>query len=199
VSTRSLRAPIQERRGTRRRDWSRGRAWRARSPRAVGNCGWPATLRRRWRSGSRLRGRKIGGVAFQQSFAAHAMQFCYERAMARAVGRRQRLVEDADGAVGIARLGFRLGAIFNSPSKTRMFCLRANSAPRRMFSSPLPIARRTSLNAFGAARARSPRIIRDCASRPKSGEASIAQRMSGLTEWFAGEFCRGARARRTSA
>ena len=29
---------------------------------------------------------------------------------------------------------------------------------------------------------------RDCASRPKSGEASIAQRMSGLTEWFAGEF-----------
>src|ERR1700727_2274882 len=29
---------------------------------------------------------------------------------------------------------------------------------------------------------------RDCASRPKSGEASIAQRMSALTEWFAGEF-----------
>ena len=31
-------------------------------------------------------------------------------------------------------------------------------------------------------------VLRDCASRPKSGEASIAQRMSGLTEWFAGEF-----------
>jgi class 3 adenylate cyclase/predicted ATPase len=31
-------------------------------------------------------------------------------------------------------------------------------------------------------------VLRDCASRPKSGEASIAQRISGLTEWFAGEF-----------
>src|SRR3984885_6491227 len=31
-------------------------------------------------------------------------------------------------------------------------------------------------------------VLRDCASRPKSGEASIAQRISGLTEGFAGEF-----------
>jgi class 3 adenylate cyclase/predicted ATPase len=31
-------------------------------------------------------------------------------------------------------------------------------------------------------------VPRDCTSRPKSGEASIAERVSGLTEWFAGEF-----------
>jgi class 3 adenylate cyclase/predicted ATPase len=31
-------------------------------------------------------------------------------------------------------------------------------------------------------------VLRDCANRPRSGEASIAQRVSGLTEWFAGEF-----------
>ena len=53
--------------------------------------------------------RGVGGVALQQDFAAHSMQLSFKCAKARAVARRQRFVEDGDGAVGIARPGFRLG------------------------------------------------------------------------------------------
>ena len=56
-----------------------------------------------------FRGRGVGGVALEQDFAARPMQFRFERAMASAVGRRQRFVEDRNGAVGIARPGFGLG------------------------------------------------------------------------------------------
>ena len=54
-------------------------------------------------------GRGVGGVALKQDFAARPMQFRFERAIAGAVGRRQRFVEDRDGAAGIARPGFGLG------------------------------------------------------------------------------------------
>jgi len=47
----------------------------------------------------------VCGVALQQDFATRPMQFRFERAIAGAVGRRQRFVEDGDGAVGIARPG----------------------------------------------------------------------------------------------
>ena len=56
-----------------------------------------------------FRGRGVGGVALQQHFAARPMQFRFERAIADAIGRRQRFVEDRDGAVGIARPRFGLG------------------------------------------------------------------------------------------
>ena len=56
-----------------------------------------------------FRGRGVGGVAHEQDFAARPMQFRFERAIAQAVRRRQRFVEDGDGAVGIARPGFGLG------------------------------------------------------------------------------------------
>ena len=44
----------------------------------------------------------------QQDFAAGAMQFGLERAIAGAVGRRQRFIEDGESAVGIARQSFGL-------------------------------------------------------------------------------------------
>ena len=53
-------------------------------------------------------GAELAGSRLQQDFAAHPMQFCFERAVAGAVARRQRFVEDGDGAVGIARPGFSL-------------------------------------------------------------------------------------------
>ena len=56
-----------------------------------------------------FRGRGVGGVALEQDFAARPMQFRFERAIAGAVARRQRFVEDRNGAVGIARPGFGLG------------------------------------------------------------------------------------------
>ena len=55
---------------------------------------------------SLFRGRGVGGVALQQDFASRAMQFRFERAIAQAVGRRQRFVEDGYGSAWIARLGF---------------------------------------------------------------------------------------------
>ena len=55
-----------------------------------------------------FRGSGVGGVALDQDFAAHAMQFCFECAIAHAVARRQRFVEDDDSAVGIACPRFRV-------------------------------------------------------------------------------------------
>jgi hypothetical protein len=45
--------------------------------------------------------------AVVDDLAAGAMKLRFERAMAGPFGRRQRFVEDRDGAVGIARSGFR--------------------------------------------------------------------------------------------
>ncbi len=56
-----------------------------------------------------FRGRGVGGVALQQNFAARPMQFRFERAMAHAIARRHRFVEDRNGAVGIARPRFGPG------------------------------------------------------------------------------------------
>ena len=53
--------------------------------------------------------RGVGGVALQQDFAAHPMQFRFKCANACAVARRQRFIEDGDGAVGIARPRFGIG------------------------------------------------------------------------------------------
>jgi hypothetical protein len=56
-----------------------------------------------------LSGRGIGGLALQQHFAADAVQFRFERAMAGPFGRRQRFVEDREGAVDISCTVFGLG------------------------------------------------------------------------------------------
>ena len=55
-----------------------------------------------------LGGDGIGRIALEQHFAARPMQFRFERAMAGPLTRRQRFIEDGDGAVSIARprLGF---------------------------------------------------------------------------------------------
>jgi hypothetical protein len=50
----------------------------------------------------------VGGVALEQSFAARPMQFGFECALAYAVGRFDRFVEDGDGAARIARPSFGL-------------------------------------------------------------------------------------------
>ena len=54
-------------------------------------------------------GAGLAGIALEQDVAARPVQFRFERAIAEAVGCRQRFVEDGDGAVGIARPGFGLG------------------------------------------------------------------------------------------
>ena len=56
-----------------------------------------------------LRGRQVGGITFEQHFAADAMQFGVECAMASPFGCRQRFVEDRDGAVDVACTGFGFG------------------------------------------------------------------------------------------
>ena len=86
-----------------------------------------------------FRRRGVGGVALQQDFAARPMQFRFERAIADAIARRQRFVEDRIGAVVITRLGLGLSQRnLNNPSNIRTFCSRRSSTPRRMSSSPGP-------------------------------------------------------------
>jgi hypothetical protein len=54
-------------------------------------------------------GRHARGIALEQHIAADAMQLCVECAMANAFGRHQRFVEDGEGAVDVAGLGFGFG------------------------------------------------------------------------------------------
>ena len=56
-----------------------------------------------------FRRRRVGGIALQQHFAADAMQFRVERAMANPFGGRQRFVEDRERAVDIAGARFGFG------------------------------------------------------------------------------------------
>jgi hypothetical protein len=54
-------------------------------------------------------GRGVGGVALEQDFAAGPVEFRFERAVAEPIGRRQRFIEDRNGANAIARPGFGVG------------------------------------------------------------------------------------------
>ena len=84
-----------------------------------------------------LCGRGVGGIAFQQNFAANAMQFGVECAMSGPFRCRQRFVEDREGAVeSPARASASARAILTSPSKSRTFCSRRSSTPLRILSSP---------------------------------------------------------------
>jgi hypothetical protein len=49
-----------------------------------------------------LGGRRVGWVTFQQHFAARSVQLRFERAMIDPLARRQRFVEDRDGATDVA-------------------------------------------------------------------------------------------------
>ena len=60
-----------------------------------------------WKASSA--GAGLAGSRFEQDFAAGPMQFRFERAVAEAIGRRQRFVEDRNGAIAIARPRFGLG------------------------------------------------------------------------------------------
>ena len=51
-------------------------------------------------------GRRIRRIALQQRFAANAMQFCIEGALASPIRRRQRVVEDGNSAVDIVGASF---------------------------------------------------------------------------------------------
>jgi hypothetical protein len=53
--------------------------------------------------------RRVGGLAPEQHFAADAMQFRFERAIAGPVARRQRFVEDRKRAFDIAGASFGFG------------------------------------------------------------------------------------------
>jgi hypothetical protein len=77
-----------------------------------------------------FRRRGIHGVTRQQHFAARAMQFRFERAIARAIRSRKRFVEDGDGAVGIARPRLGLGQPRSSRARGNSGGL-AGAGPRR--------------------------------------------------------------------
>ena len=49
-----------------------------------------------------FRRRGVGRVALQQRFASRPMQLCFKCATTGVVARRQRFVEDEDGAAGIS-------------------------------------------------------------------------------------------------
>ncbi len=53
--------------------------------------------------------RGVGGVALEQDFAAGPVELRFERAVAEAIGRRQRFIEDRNGAIAIARPRFGVG------------------------------------------------------------------------------------------
>ena len=147
ASAKSLRAPARGRRGRRRGGRSIGRAWRATARRADSKL----RVRLLLRDGdggqeSFLGGRGVGGVALEQDFAARPMQFRFECAIAEAIARRQRFVEDRNGAIGSpARASASASAIFKSPSKFRRSCWRKLSTPRRMSLSPSPSAPRSAV------------------------------------------------------
>ena len=87
-----------------------------------------------------FRGRGVRGIALQQHFAPGPIKLRVERAMTEAVGRRQRFVEDREGAVEIAGLSFGFGqGDLDGPVEAQGVLLRAEvSAPRRISSSPSP-------------------------------------------------------------
>jgi hypothetical protein len=64
-----------------------------------GDGGVISVLCRRW----------IYGIALQQRFAANTMHFRFECTMSGPIARHERFVEQGDGAVDIARAGFRVG------------------------------------------------------------------------------------------
>ena len=62
-----------------------GKAWPAPAPRAVRSCALLGASRRRWRSEGFLRRGEAGGIALEQHFAADAVQFCFECAIAQVI------------------------------------------------------------------------------------------------------------------
>ena len=138
-----------------------------------------------------FRGRGVGGIALEQDFAADAMQFGFERAMAGPLGRRQRFVEDRDGAIDVAGAGFGFGkrnldepveeqdVLLAQKFDAATHVLEPVAEPRRFQPSPSPRERPRTLAtsadhararvgrvraAFGAARERSPRISSNMAA-----------------------------------
>ena len=105
-----------------------------------------------------FRGRGVGGAAIEQNFAARPMQFRFERAKAQAVARRQRFVDDRDGAQRDRPPGPRPRPARSSTARrtsepsVRARALRRGAYPRvRRLGAPcvrrLPSPQETSSNA----------------------------------------------------
>jgi hypothetical protein len=85
--------------------------------------------------------RGVSKVANEEGVTARPTQLCFEPAIAQAVRCRQRFVEDGDARSGSpARASASASAIFNRESKNGTFRSRSCSTPRRMLSSPPPVA-----------------------------------------------------------
>ena len=89
-----------------------------------------------------FRGRGVGGIALQQHFAAQSDAVPRRTRDRPSVGRRQRFVEDREGAVEIAGSRFGLGKRnLEQPIEEQRRSARAEApTPRRMSSSPPPAA-----------------------------------------------------------
>ena len=139
-----LLAPGPARYERRRNAPSNNTAWLNKARRAVRSCACLAALRRRWRSGRLLRQardwRGRGSAAFRRGRDAVLLRTRESLAL----DCRQSLIEDRNGALGIARrASASANAILSSPSNSKTFCSRSISAPRRMSSSPSATARRS--------------------------------------------------------
>ena len=133
--------------------------------------------------------RGVGGVALQQDFAARPMQFGFERAIADAFGRRQRFVEDREGAVEIARRGFGLSqrnlqqpveqqnVLFAQAGRRRGACPRARGEGAALSGRPTleKHAKRVHTSAAHA-HARGGRVRMRSARRAHGRRASIRTR-----------------------
>ena len=105
ASARSLPAPGRARRGLRPGGRLIGRAWPARARRAVRNFGPFAVARRRWRSRKAgFGGGGIGGVLFEEDFAADRWSSAsYQRCPVRS-DFSERLIDRGERGVDLARL-----------------------------------------------------------------------------------------------
>jgi hypothetical protein len=92
-----------------------------------------------------FRGRGVGGVAFQQDFAANPMQFRFKRAIAQAVARCQRFVDDRNRTIGIAPWSLtslkekliKIGAKVVSHGRYVAFQMAEVAIPRNLFADIL--------------------------------------------------------------
>ena len=141
ASAKSLRARARGRRGLRQGGRSIGRAWRARAPRAVRSCACLAAVRPRWRSGAPPR--RVAGLAGSRFSSISPRTRCSSASNVRwpirshVASASSRLATARSGSP--ARASASAKAILTSPSKSRTFCSRRSSIPRRMASSP-PLA-----------------------------------------------------------
>ena len=113
-----------------------------------------------------FRGRGVGGVALEQHFAARPMQFCFERAIAQAIARRQRFVEDRNRA-----RSDRLPGLRPRPARSS----KARRTADVLFAQQIDAAAHVPEPVGGRAAVRSRPTLEKHAERAKHGQVMLAR------------------------